>query len=83
MECTSLQRLRKPKIFDMSIFDWITSLLAAWLLGRWLGIHGLQWISFLLIWILFGVATHYAFGVHTMLGYYLGLNPKPDRTPCI
>ena len=81
--CTPLERLRKPKIFNMSIFDWVTSLLAAWLIGLWIGIHGLQWPWFLLTWVLFGVAVHYAFGIDTMLGYYLGLNLKPDRIPCI
>jgi len=80
--CTPLERLRKPKIFNMSIFDWITSLLGAGLLGWWLGIHGAQWLWFLAVWVAFGVATHYAFGVNTMLGYYLGLNPAPQRREC-
>lgn len=67
----------------MSIFDWLTSLLAAALVGIYFKLNtGLQWIAFLIGWIAFGVVTHLAFGVDTMLGYYLGLNPPPVRTDC-
>uniref|UniRef100_A0A6C0DTR2 Uncharacterized protein n=1 Tax=viral metagenome TaxID=1070528 RepID=A0A6C0DTR2_9ZZZZ len=79
-DCTTLDRLRGPKILDMSIFDWVTSLAAATLVGWLFGITGgAHWVLFILAWILFGVVTHYAFGVKTMLGYYLGLNTKPLR----
>jgi hypothetical protein len=80
--CTPLQTLRKPKILNMSIFDWVTSLLGAGLVGWWLGLKGLQWLWFLLAWVVFGVITHLAFGVNTMFGYYLGLNPPPERKEC-
>ena len=80
--CTPLQTLRKPKILNMSIFDWVTSLLGAGLVGWWLGLKGLQWVWFLVAWIAFGVLTHYAFGINTMFGYYLGLNPVPERKEC-
>jgi len=81
--CTPLQALRKPKILNMSIFDWVTSLLGGGLFGWWLGLKGIQWLWFLLVWVVFGVVTHLAFGVDTMLGYYLGLNPKPERKECL
>lgn len=76
-----LQGLRKPKILGMSIFDWATSLLAAYLVGTYLfKIKGaLQWSLFILAWILFGIVAHKAAGVDTMLGYYLGLNGPPKR----
>ena len=80
--CTPLEALRKPKILNMSIFDWVTSLLGAGIFGWWLGIKGTQWLWFLVAWVAFGVVTHYALGVHTMLGYYLGLNPVPQRGEC-
>ena len=80
--CTTIQRLRKPKILNMSIFDWITSLLLAIFVGYFLSIKGSQWPPFLLAWTLAGVLAHYAFGVHTMLGHYLGLNPVPVRQEC-
>jgi len=68
----------------MSIFDWLTSLLVAVLVGRYFGITGyLKWILFLVIWTLGGVAIHSYFGVNTMFGYYLGLNPKPVRDDCL
>ena len=82
--CTPLQLLRKPKILNMSIFDWVTSLLAAALVGMYFKLHTVpQWIFFLVGWILFGVAAHAAFGVNTMFGYYLGINPPPRREECV
>ena len=41
-----------------------------------------QVATLLVIWTLGGVAIHYAFGVNTMLGHYLGLNPLPVRAEC-
>ena len=82
-KCSWIQSLRKPKILNMSIFDWVTSLLGAILVGRYIGIIGYpKWILFLVAWTLGGVAIHYVFGVNTMLGYYLGLNPPPVRADC-
>ena len=81
-DCTALDRVRQPKVFDMSIFDWVVSLSGAVLVGWVIRVKGLSWILFLLAWILFGVVAHSAFGVKTMLGYYLGLNEKPIRKTC-
>ena len=82
--CGVLDRLRKPKVFDMSIFDWATSLLGAWIVGRFLlHISGVaMWILFILLWILFGVLVHWMLGVDTMFGYYLGISNKPERKQC-
>jgi len=84
-QCTTIQRLRKPKVFDMSIFDWVFSLLIAFLIGFYgFYLKGFnKWIIFIVTWIGFGVFTHWVFGVNTMLGYYLGINPKPERKDCI
>jgi hypothetical protein len=79
-ECTFIDRLRGPKILDMSIFDWIASLAAAGLVGYLLKFDSVvKWIIFIIGWIAFGTLVHYYFGVSTMLGFYLGLNPKPLR----
>jgi len=72
--------MRSPKIFDMSIFDWVVSIAIALLVGRWVGIKsGVEITLFAAIWILFGVVTHAAFGINTMFGYYLGVCEKPIR----
>ena len=64
----------------MSIFDWVASLMGAAIVGYLLGIHEpITWVLFVLGWIGFGVVTHYVLGVDTMLGYYMGLNPRPIR----
>jgi uncharacterized membrane protein YcaP (DUF421 family) len=72
-----IETLREPKILDMSIFDWVISLVVAALVGKWLGIK--QWPLFLVVWIAFGIWAHWLFGIKTMLGYYVGLNEKPER----
>ena len=71
--------LRKPKIFGMAIFDRTVSLLLGLLVGWLLSVKGIGWIPFLVAWVLFGIAVHAVFGVNTMLGYYLHLNPIPVR----
>lgn len=83
-KCSLLQTLRGPKILDMSIFDWVTSLGAAVLIGFWMHLKGpARWAGFLVTWTAAGVAIHWALGVDTMFGYYLGLNKKPERKACI
>ena len=83
VKCSTIQKLRDPKIFDMSIFDWVVSLSAAAVVGYLLKIKKpLHWLAFIVAWILFGVLTHAAFGIPTMLGYYLRINVKPARISC-
>ena len=83
--CGIFDTLRKPKILDMSIFDWLTALLAGYLIAiyiiRFTDIYKI--ILFEIGLILFGIFIHKLFGVNTMLGYYIGLNEKPIRTECI
>lgn len=81
--CSTIQGLRKPKVFDMSIFDWIASLLLAAIFGYFLKLRGFAWVLLIFFWILFGVVVHLYFGIDTMLGYYIGLNPKPIREECL
>jgi hypothetical protein len=76
-----MDTLRKPKILNMSIFDWIATLLGGYLLA----IYFFEFkdsesiIIFEIIFIIFGIIIHKLFGINTMLGYYLGINDKPIR----
>ena len=83
--CGIFDTLRKPKILDMSIFDWLTALLAGYLIAiyifKFTDLYKI--IVFEIGLILFGIFIHKLFGVNTMLGYYIGLNEKPIRTECI
>ena len=85
-DCTIFDKLRKPKILEMSIFDQITSFIAAYYIGIWyFGMKNksyYEWLCFITGWILFGVLIHKIFNVDTQLGYYLGLNKKPIRKDC-
>ena len=82
--CSTIDRLRQPKIFDMSLFDWISSLTGAYLIGYYI-LKLKSFFSYMvwfIVWTLFGVWIHYIFNVKTMLGYYLGINEKPLRKKC-
>ena len=83
-KCSLIDKIRKPKIFNMSIFDWFSSLFCAYLIGKYLlKINTINiWIIYLVFWILFGVFVHWYFGIDTMLGYYLGINKKPIIKIC-
>jgi len=76
-----MDQLRKPKILDMSIFDWVTALIGGYLLAYYL--FNISDINLIIMFefgfILFGIIVHKIFGVNTMLGYYLGINEKPLR----
>ena len=76
-----MDQLRKPKILDMSIFDWVTTLIGGYILAYYL--FNLKdtnsIILFELGFIIFGIIVHKIFGINTMLGYYLGINEKPLR----
>jgi hypothetical protein len=85
-DCNILDKLRKPKIFDMSIFDWATSLIAAYYFGIYFcnmkNKSTEDWLFFFTIWTLVGILIHKLFNIDTQLGYYLGLNKKPIRKEC-
>lgn len=82
--CSTLDKLRGPKVFNMSIFDWVTSLFGAWLIGYYLLKlkSFFNYIIWFILWTIFGILVHIMFKVDTMLGYYLGINPKPKRKIC-
>jgi hypothetical protein len=73
--------LRKPKILDMSIFDWVTTLLGGYFIAIYiLKIYDIQSIILIEIgFIILGIIVHKLFGINTMLGYYIGINEKPIR----
>jgi len=83
MDCSLIEKLRSPKILDMSVFDWTTSIMGAVIIGKWfLKLKQPEdWFAFILVWIVFGVVAHLIFGVDSMFGYYIGVNEKPVRDP--
>lgn len=76
-----MDSLRKPKIFDMSIFDWVTALLGGYLLAIYFFkfTDAKDIFLFEVVFIIFGIIIHKIFGIDTMLGYYIGINKKPLR----
>jgi len=84
MECKPIDKIRKARIFGLAIFDWVFSLAIAWIIGRvLLGLQtGMQWILFIIFWILFGIAAHVYYRVPTTMNYYLGLSDRPKNKNC-
>lgn len=76
--CSLIDRLRKPKIFGMSVFDWTCTLIAALLITYfYYGDFHVGHILFIFV-LLVGLAilVHKITNTPTMLNYYLGLNSK-------
>jgi len=82
--CSFIDKLREPKIAKMSIFDWVTSLFGAWLIGTYILrlSRSIYWLLWIILWIIIGIIAHVMTKVPTMLGFYLGLNEEPQRKSC-
>jgi len=83
-KCTFVDKLRGPRIYGLSIMDWVTSFLGAFLIGHFIfRLKGtIIWITYLILWVLFGIAIHWYYGVDTTLAYYLGISNKPISNDC-
>jgi len=83
-DCTLLDKMRTPRIYSISIFDWVLSFSIAFVIGNYLfRLRGvLQWITFLVLWVGFGILVHWYYGIDTMVAYYLGISNKPKIKHC-
>jgi amino acid transporter len=81
-QCSIVDKLRGPKVLDMSVFDWVAALIGGFLIGYYVfRLNGVAALTAWMVgWVVFGVVAHLIAGVNTMFGYYLGLNAKPDRS---
>ena len=73
MDCSTIDKLRQPKIFNMSIFDWVLTFIAAYIISEIFD-KELSKVFFFLI--LLGIVVHVVVGQPTMLNAYLGLADK-------
>lgn len=86
----NLETLRKPKVFDIVVFDTVAALLGAIILwaivyaitkktekeSKW--VMGPHWIPhFIVLTFLLGIFAHRIVKRPTKLNYYLGLGPDP------
>ena len=77
-----IEKLRKPKIFDMAMFDWIMTILFTIFISYKYNNDKYDNIIFFKIFfivILLAVSIHYIFNIDTKFNYYLGLNDQPKR----
>ncbi len=87
-DCTLIQQLRTPRIFNMAILDWVMTLFGAYILTHFLSRYFKNENFYRLLFnVTFGLTVlaiflHWLFGVNTVLGYYLGLNEMPKIVKC-
>ncbi len=77
-----IEELRKPKILDMAIFDWIMSILLTLYISYKYNndkYDNIIFIKSLIIMVVIAVSTHYIFGIDTKFNYYLGISNNPKR----
>jgi hypothetical protein len=84
-ECGFIDKLRKPKIFNMALFDWIATILVGGLIGMALSkkytndYYDKKYIIWsIIIVIILAPIAHVLFKTPTMFNYYLGLNTKEE-----
>lgn len=70
--------LRKPKIFNIAIFDTVATILVAYFFHTTFVIKCPLWSTILAFFIV-GSLVHIMMGIPTMLNYYLGISKKPNR----
>jgi uncharacterized membrane protein YeaQ/YmgE (transglycosylase-associated protein family) len=83
-QCSFVDHLRSHRIYGLAIFDWTTSIIGAILIGRYI-FHlssFIHWILWIILWVIIGIVAHVIVKVPTMLGFYLGLNKKPEVKAC-
>jgi hypothetical protein len=94
--CTLIEILRTYQVFGLAIFDWTLTYISAYfiayivftILKYFKVIRSTKSNSRMLIFSTFitlvgsAIYIHYLFGIHTMLGYYLGLNDYPNVVKC-
>jgi len=88
----TIEELRRPKIWNMALFDLVSTFIGAWIAHSLLWFYPLEkvpnrsWLqylaSLLLIFMMFlalGVIFHRIFGIRSALSAYLGFNLMPVR----
>lgn len=72
-----IDSLRKPKIFDFVIFDWLATAATAIVLQK---IISADFYIIFVILIILSILLHVLFKVDTTTNYLLGLSDKPKRS---
>ena len=77
-KCTIIDKLRGPKIFNMALFDWVCTFIAAviicYVFCKNFSTPNILFVFLCLV--ILGVIVHKMFGINTMFNAYLGLNSK-------
>ena len=71
-----IKKLREPRIFEIAIFDLLSSFIGMALIFHYMG---WGWQLGVALAIPVGILSHYVLGIDTTLNYYLGLSKKPEK----
>ena len=77
-----IEKLIKPKIYDMALFDWIMTILFALYVSYKYNndkYDNVIFIKSIFIMIILAITAHYIFNIDTKFNYYLGLSNNPKR----
>ena len=76
-----LCRIRSYRIWGMAIFDWVLTLIGAYILNWYVFPRERYW-KVLILTVFIGIVTHRVMGIPTMFNYYLGVGEMPERGEC-
>lgn len=71
-----INTLRKPKLYNIAIFDLGGTLIGAYVLADYMDGNPYEYMAMAII---AGIIVHKLLGINTALNYYLGLSPPPTR----
>jgi hypothetical protein len=74
----NIDKLRQYKIFNMAIFDILVTYLSSYFIKKVFKLK-YSYLNIFIFLIIIGIIVHKVLNIDTMLGYYLGLNGKPER----
>ena len=80
VQIPTVAELRQPTIYGIVMFDLFATIFAVFLIWLIFGFRSPR-AFFVLLAITFvvGIMVHLYFGIDTMIGYYIGVNPRPWR----
>lgn len=77
-DCDTIDYLRRPKVANMALFDWVATFGVVFLLTWLIDGKAETFLVLAVVAIMLFVIIHKATSTPTMFNYYLGLNNKED-----
>lgn len=80
VQIPTMAELRQTTIYGMTLIDLATTVFAVFLVWLIFGFRTPRaFLILLAITLIAGIMVHLYLGIDTMIGYYIGVNPRPWR----